>query len=312
MRNSVVLPAPLGPITPTMPPGGSLKREIVDQQPVAEALRQMLEVDDVVAEPLGDGNDDLRGARRLARSAWRRAPRSARCAPCSWPAAPSARRRSTPPPRRWRAAREASSLLLLLEALLLLLEPGGVVALVGNAAAAIELEDPARHVVEEVAVVGDDQDRAGIVAQMAFEPVDRLGVEMVGRLVEQQQLRLFEQQPAERDAAALAAGELGHVGVVGRAAERVHRLLDLAVEIPQALGLDLVLQPRHLVGGLVGIVHRQLVVAVERSLLGLDAEHRRCRARRARGRAAAPAADSRRARPRRRSLRRRIPCRCRP
>jgi hypothetical protein len=24
MRNSVVLPAPLGPITPTMPPGGSL------------------------------------------------------------------------------------------------------------------------------------------------------------------------------------------------------------------------------------------------------------------------------------------------
>ena len=25
MRNSVVLPAPLGPITPTMPPGGSLK-----------------------------------------------------------------------------------------------------------------------------------------------------------------------------------------------------------------------------------------------------------------------------------------------
>ena len=64
------------------------------------------------------------------------------------------------------------------------------------------------------------------------------------------------------------------VGVVRRAAERVHRLLDLAVEIPQALGLDLVLQPRHLVGGLVGIVHRQLVVAVEDRLLVLDAEHR--------------------------------------
>ena len=109
---------------------------------------------------------------------------------------------------------------------------------------------------------------------MAFEPVDRLGVEMVGRLVEQQQLRLLQEQTAKRDAAPLAARELAHVRVVGRAAERVHRLLDLAVEIPKALGLDLVLEPRHLVGGLVGIVHRQLVVAVEDRLLVLDAEHR--------------------------------------
>ena len=161
----------------------------------------------------------------------------------------------------------------LLEPLLLLLQPGRVVALVGDAAAAVEFEDPAGDVVEEVAVVGDDQDRARIGAQMPFEPVDRLGVEMVGRLVEQQQLGLFEQQPAERDAAPLAARERGHVGVVGRAAQRVHRLLDLAVEIPQALGLDLVLQPRHLVRGLVGIVHRELVVAVEDRLLVRDAEH---------------------------------------
>src|SRR6185312_15186862 len=45
-----------------------------------------------------------------------------------------------------------------LEALLLLLEPARVVALVGEALAAVELEDPARHLVEEVAVVshGDD------------------------------------------------------------------------------------------------------------------------------------------------------------
>ena len=56
--------------------------------------------------------------------------------------------------------------------------------------------------------MGDDQDGAGIIAQMTFKPVDRLGVEMVGRLVEQQQFRLLQQQLAERDAAALAAREL--------------------------------------------------------------------------------------------------------
>ena len=108
---------------------------------------------------------------------------------------------------------------------------------------------------------------------MAFQPVDRLGVEMVGRLVEQQQFRLFQQQLAQGDAAALAAGELFHRPVVGRAAQRVHGLVDLAVEIPQALGLDLVLQGGHFIRRLVGIIHRQLVVAVEHRLLVGDAEH---------------------------------------
>ena len=96
---------------------------------------------------------------------------------------------------------------------------------------------------------------------------------MVGRLVQQQQFGLVEQQLAQRDAAALAAGELGDVGIVGRAAQRVHRLVDLAVEIPEACGLDLVLQFGHLVGGFVGIVHRQFVVAIEDRLLLGDAQH---------------------------------------
>ena len=96
---------------------------------------------------------------------------------------------------------------------------------------------------------------------------------MVGRLVEQQQLGLVEQQPAQRDAAPFAAGEPGDVGIIGRTAQRVHRLIDLAVEIPQARGFDLVLQFRHLVGSLVGIIHRQFVVAVEDRLLLGDAQH---------------------------------------
>ena len=103
---------------------------------------------------------------------------------------------------RWRASSSRPSCG---EALLLLHQPAGIIALVGNAAAAIEFQNPAGDIVEEVAVVGDDQDRAGIVAQMAFEPVDGLGVEMVGRLVEQQQFRLLQQQFAQRDAALLAA-----------------------------------------------------------------------------------------------------------
>ena len=78
-----------------------------------------------------------------------------------------------------------------------------------------------------------------------------------------------EQQPAERDAAALAAGELGHVGVGGRQAQRVHRRVELRVEVPGVGGVDPLLQARELVGGLVGVVGGELVEAVEqRARLG--------------------------------------------
>ena len=152
---------------------------------------------------------------------------------------------------------------LVLEAGALLLEPARVVALVGDPAAAVELEDPAGDVVEEVAVVGDRDDRAAVVAQVLLEPRHRLGVEVVGRLVEQQQVGLAQQQPAQRDPAALAAGELRDVGVRRWAAQRVHRDLERRVEVPAVDGVDLLLDAGELVGGLVAVVHRQLVEAVE-------------------------------------------------
>ena len=135
--------------------------------------------------------------------------------------------------------------------------------------AAVELEDPARDVVEEVAIVGDGDDGALVLLEVALEPADRLGVEVVGRLVEQQQVGRGQQQPAERDAAALAAGELGHVGVGGREAQRVHRGVELGVEVPGVDRVDLLLDARELVGVLVGVVGGELVEAVEqRARLG--------------------------------------------
>jgi len=130
----------------------------------------------------------------------------------------------------------------LLEALGLGFEVFGVVALIGNAAAAIEFEDPAGDVVEKVAVVGDDQDRAGIFAQMFFQPAHRFGIKVVGRLVEQQQLGFLEQEFAERDAPFLAARKLGDIGVARRASQGIHCLFDLRLEIPEILAVDLLLE----------------------------------------------------------------------
>ena len=90
---------------------------------------------------------------------------------------------------------------------------------------------------------------------------------MVGRLVEQQQVGLGEQQPAQRDAAALAAGELGVTSAsAGGQRSASIAIVELGVEVPGVGGVDLLLQPRELVGGLVRVVHRQLVEAVEQRL----------------------------------------------
>ena len=255
-----------------MPPGGSLKVRSSISSRSPKPLLEAFEVDDVLAEPLGDGNDDLRGLGLLLARLLQQV-LIALVARLGLGLARLGRGRNPLLLAGQRLLMRGVLAAFLLQPLLLLHQPGGVVALVGNAAAAIELEDPAGDVVEEVAVVGDDQDRAGIVAQMAFEPGHGFRVEMVGRLVQQQQLGLVEQQLAQRDAAAFTAGELCDIGIVGRTAQRVHRLIDLAVEIPQALGLDLVLQFGHFVSGLVRVVHRKLVVAVEDRLLLGDALH---------------------------------------
>src|SRR5262249_5886920 len=156
-----------------------------DQQVVAIALFQSLEFDHRLPEALRDRDDDLRALRGLLGRLLHQifvalVARLGLCLPRAWRSRNPfllARERALP-----RSCLEA----FLLEPLLLLPEPSRVISLVGNAAAAIELEDPAGDVVEEVAVVGDDQNRAGIIAQVTFEPADRLGVEMVGGLVEQQ------------------------------------------------------------------------------------------------------------------------------
>ena len=112
--------------------------------------------------------------------------------------------------------------------------------------------------------MGDGDDGALVVGEVALEPLDRLGVEVVGRLVEQQQVGLAQQQPAERDAAALAARERARPPrpPAGSAA-RPSRARSIASRFQASAASICVLQPRELVGGLVGVVGRELVEALE-------------------------------------------------
>ena len=73
--------------------------------------------------------------------------------------------------------------------------------------AAVNLADPLGDVVEEVPVVGDNEDGARIGLEVALEPVHALGIEVVGGLVEQQEVGRLQQQLAQGDPATLSSGE---------------------------------------------------------------------------------------------------------
>ena len=73
-----------------------------------------------------------------------------------------------------------------------------------------QLEDTLRDRIDEIAIVAHEQDGAGPLLQMAFEPRHAVDIEMVGGLVEQQYVGFGEQQPGQRDPHAPSTGELPH------------------------------------------------------------------------------------------------------
>ncbi len=226
---------------------GQLEGKVVDQHAAVELLVQML------------GNEHLlprRGPTGIwmsAKSSFFAAPasatiaRSAPDAPCSSPDGPSASSRTHSSSRLHALGELGLALTLGGHTGGLGLQVGGVVALVREQLPAVDLADPLGHVVEKVAIVRDGEHRAGVVLEELLQPQHRLGIQVVRRLVEQQQVGRLEQQAAQRHAATLAAGKHvhGHVGI--RALQRVHRLGELAVQVPAVRRVDLVLQLAHLV-----------------------------------------------------------------
>ena len=136
--------------------------------------------------------------------------------------------------------------LLLGESLRLLFEPGRVIALPWNAVTAIELENPFGDVVEEVAVMGHRDHGAGVFLEEMLQPSDRLRIQMIGRLIEQQHVGLREQQSAQGDPALFPARQLADHGFPRRQAQRVGGNFEFALEFPTADRIDLVLHLRLL------------------------------------------------------------------
>jgi hypothetical protein len=128
-----------------------------------------------------------------------------------------------------------------------------VVAVVVGGHAVVELDRAAGHAVKEVAIVRNDQDQARVVGQVAFQPLAGGQIEMVGRLVQEQQARLAHQHLGQCDAhlptarevfggfVAVGAGKteagehFGDFGLDGVATELIEAFEQIALTIDQRL-----------------------------------------------------------------------------
>ncbi len=154
----------------------------------------------------------------------------------------------------------------------------GVVAVPVDQVATIQLEDAGRQGLQEGAVVGNEQHRAVEAQQRFLEPGDGADVQVVGRFVEQQQVRLGDQRLGQQHAPTPAAGEFGE-GLVGRQLQAAEGAVHQLLQAPAIARLEFLLDPREARQVIVGIdVQAQVVVLGEqladfRQTLGHHVEH---------------------------------------
>ncbi len=119
----------------------------------------------------------------------------------------------------------------------------------------MQLPDLGDDLVEEVAVVADDDHRDRLPGQVVLEPGGRLDVEVVRGLVQEHQVGAFQEQLGEHQPRLLAARERprGASEVCRGEAEAAKDLLDAVVDRVGVLVFELVVQFAVAAGGAVAV-----------------------------------------------------------
>ena len=124
----------------------------------------------------------------------------------------------------------------------------GVVHLIVVEAAHRDLEGTRGDMVDESAVVADDDDRLTRLDEEVLEPLDRLDVEMVRRLVEEKDVGLLQEELCQLDTHTPAPTELARLSreVASLEAKTKERQLDSLVVVDLFDSVVLLTQCRHL------------------------------------------------------------------
>ena len=107
--------------------------------------------------------------------------------------------------------------------------------------AAVDLDDAAGQLLHQQAVVGDDDDGAGVGGQEVFQPGDGVDVQVVGGLVEHEDVGTRHQRPGQQGAPLQAGGEGAELGFGGQLHPGDDQV-DLAVDLPAVLRVQLLPQ----------------------------------------------------------------------
>ena len=137
------------------------------------------------------------------------------------------------------------------------------------------------HVIQKHTVVADEEHGTGVVAQQFFQQFLRVDVQIVGRLVQQQDVGLLYPRLRQRDALFLPAGQIGDFFVF-RQPQLADGLAHQRIEPPAVLRFDLVLQFVQFFDKAVVLLVRQLAadfvatpqhIAQAAQPFGHDVEH---------------------------------------
>ncbi len=100
------------------------------------------------------------------------------------------------------------SALLRLAPLFALNQEGRVVSDVAGRAPVFQFDDAPAGTIQKITIVTDDHEGGSVCLQKLFQPFDRSDIKMIRRLVEQQYVRLGQQQARQAQAVCLASRKL--------------------------------------------------------------------------------------------------------
>ena len=147
--------------------------------------------------------------------------------------------------------------ILRLDALGTLLQVVVVVALVAVDGLLIHLQNLVADIVEEVAVVGDHEQRDIAAFEIVLEPLNHVDVQVVGGLIEDEHLRLADEQLGQSHALDLTTRQLGDGLVIIINFEHGQDLLESILIVPRS----------GIVHGLDGGCHRIGIAAAQCMLI---------------------------------------------